>query len=1177
MNSNKNARRLTGYNSSYQSSSLYDDNMTDDYYDNFDHDNDEDDHDTSNDDDDDSNSVLSVPDPNIDFDMVYALHTFAATVDGQASVVKGDALTLLDDSNSYWWLVKVLKTSEVGYIPAENIETPYERLARLNSHRNIELTRRDIQDAFPVPPSSKAKSKKRVKLSKGVKFQSQVIFGGDSGDENDFAEEFDVWDETISLGDSDSSSNGSSDDDDYFNHHTSYDYDYTMINQGPPTAGPNAVHHPPRSQHDPASQQKGPPNGVPRIVTQPMGARSGDLESPASWSAGSSPRHAGGRSPHQQTNGMPLMREESSEPDTIKISLTPASARDSTLFDQRYYEQMDNGQSRSSQDQRPGAKLERLLSGEESPTSPKNNKKSGLRKLFSRNKDASSSSSQQQQQQQHQHQHQHQHNQHNQHQQQQHSPVSQGPSLEHHHPQQPHQRQQQDRSQQHPHHQHPSTQPQHQPQPYSYAQHQDNNDSSSMMSSPTDVYTPSISSPVHSLSSIGASSSIMVSPVSPSHVSSPLRNSYQPSLQQQSLPSMRPAHHEHHHHRPLQPHALTPPSTEAPTTLMIHAGNFIFPDGQPKSAQAYTSTNTLELIEQIMASMGQEPSEAINYSLIVKGVDGDEYTLVPSDQPVTIYQSLTGHLNMPMPSLKKARRISQLMSTGDGDAHIGRPRHQDKEDMDDQPAVRFYLHHKRKQVQADEMLRIKVTLLASEMPDQTHLFSSGLPRLDKSLSVPLHGSVGDVAALILERFHVLNGVVDGSPELEDRIEALRLDGDHSPAFFRLIVVQYGQERTLHVNDPITKAFEGEPLPTVLSTRSSHPDRSSIASMSSVIQSPQPDETYFIVRRVQQPLAQALPTAPPPQRPSRTHRPPVRQNTPLPNQHVAPEQQDRDMTSSLSPPPPLPQHLQQQQQAPTMEAMDAPLPAPTSQPPPPPHQQSQQRSDDDHGDVLWKLDQELDHLAHTRNSNDMLTEAVTQYQQRHQHHDVDQVPLQDKLRLEQEMLLREQEQLRIQEEHLRQQQERIKIQRDQLQQQESATAALHFIDHQPSHERSPLSPEPVEHTLPPRADSSSPIDHHFQQSTPAPKSSKRRDSIQSILYWDDFGMEELMIMIRGSARCQEVLQRRDNERRSKRASKHYTAPIRNEINEVFKETYSQIEQLEKELDVLMAQALNVYGN
>jgi hypothetical protein len=86
-------------------------------------------------------SSPSIPDENIDFDLVYTLHSFEATVDGQASVQKGNALTLLDDSNSYWWLIRDLKTSEVGYIPAENIETPFERLARLNKHRNVQVNK----------------------------------------------------------------------------------------------------------------------------------------------------------------------------------------------------------------------------------------------------------------------------------------------------------------------------------------------------------------------------------------------------------------------------------------------------------------------------------------------------------------------------------------------------------------------------------------------------------------------------------------------------------------------------------------------------------------------------------------------------------------------------------------------------------------------------------------------------------------------------------------------------------------------------------------------------------------------------------------------------------------------------------------------------------------------------
>ncbi|KAI0014151.1 hypothetical protein F4779DRAFT_624870 [Xylariaceae sp. FL0662B] len=76
----------------------------------------------------------------IDFEFVYALHTFVATVEGQANAMKGDTMVLLDDSNSYWWLVRVVKDSSIGYLPAEHIETPTERLARLNKHRNIDLS-----------------------------------------------------------------------------------------------------------------------------------------------------------------------------------------------------------------------------------------------------------------------------------------------------------------------------------------------------------------------------------------------------------------------------------------------------------------------------------------------------------------------------------------------------------------------------------------------------------------------------------------------------------------------------------------------------------------------------------------------------------------------------------------------------------------------------------------------------------------------------------------------------------------------------------------------------------------------------------------------------------------------------------------------------------------------------
>ncbi len=40
----------------------------------------------------------------IDYNVVYALFTFISTMEGQISVLKGEALELLDDSNSYWYV-----------------------------------------------------------------------------------------------------------------------------------------------------------------------------------------------------------------------------------------------------------------------------------------------------------------------------------------------------------------------------------------------------------------------------------------------------------------------------------------------------------------------------------------------------------------------------------------------------------------------------------------------------------------------------------------------------------------------------------------------------------------------------------------------------------------------------------------------------------------------------------------------------------------------------------------------------------------------------------------------------------------------------------------------------------------------------------------------------------------
>ncbi|CRG83103.1 Tip elongation aberrant protein Tea4 [Talaromyces islandicus] len=120
-------------------------------------------------------SSPSIDDEDIDFEFVYALHTFVATVEGQANASKGDTMVLLDDSNSYWWLVRVVKDGSIGYLPAEHIETPTERLARLNKHRNVDLSSMMLGDN-PEKSKNPLKKAMRRRNAKTVTFASPTFF-----------------------------------------------------------------------------------------------------------------------------------------------------------------------------------------------------------------------------------------------------------------------------------------------------------------------------------------------------------------------------------------------------------------------------------------------------------------------------------------------------------------------------------------------------------------------------------------------------------------------------------------------------------------------------------------------------------------------------------------------------------------------------------------------------------------------------------------------------------------------------------------------------------------------------------------------------------------------------------------------------------------------------------------
>lgn len=74
-------------------------------------------------------------------------------------------------------MVRVLKTEDVGYIPAENVETPYERLARLNKHRNVDIAAPTKEESSAEPPRSGSK------LKSLMVWKTRTVTSGPDGEE----------------------------------------------------------------------------------------------------------------------------------------------------------------------------------------------------------------------------------------------------------------------------------------------------------------------------------------------------------------------------------------------------------------------------------------------------------------------------------------------------------------------------------------------------------------------------------------------------------------------------------------------------------------------------------------------------------------------------------------------------------------------------------------------------------------------------------------------------------------------------------------------------------------------------------------------------------------------------------------------------------------------------------
>lgn len=90
-------------------------------------------------------SPPSSPPRELDPSKLYALYDFTGPDPSHLPLLKNDSVHLLNDSDSYWWLVKRDDNNRIGFAPAEILETYTERLARLNCWKNEVLERGGIK------------------------------------------------------------------------------------------------------------------------------------------------------------------------------------------------------------------------------------------------------------------------------------------------------------------------------------------------------------------------------------------------------------------------------------------------------------------------------------------------------------------------------------------------------------------------------------------------------------------------------------------------------------------------------------------------------------------------------------------------------------------------------------------------------------------------------------------------------------------------------------------------------------------------------------------------------------------------------------------------------------------------------------------------------------------------
>ncbi|AMD19089.1 HBR188Cp [Eremothecium sinecaudum] len=105
--------------------------------------------------DDNGDEYIPLPPPQeLDPSKLYALYAFQGQDPSYCQLEQDQDCVLLNDQDSYWWLVKRCSDGKIGFAPAELLETFPERLARLNCWKNENLSSHGTPEDVTEPPKS---------------------------------------------------------------------------------------------------------------------------------------------------------------------------------------------------------------------------------------------------------------------------------------------------------------------------------------------------------------------------------------------------------------------------------------------------------------------------------------------------------------------------------------------------------------------------------------------------------------------------------------------------------------------------------------------------------------------------------------------------------------------------------------------------------------------------------------------------------------------------------------------------------------------------------------------------------------------------------------------------------------------------------------------------------------